>query len=231
MSDKPTMSYPDFEISPSEIEGTDPPTTEMPVEGPPPEGVAFDDPDSEWIVEDHGKSVRLRIPTAVLVVLLIAACGFWGGASLQKHHTKSTVASGSAAARAAFATGAAGRTGAFGAGAFGAAGGGTAGAAAPATSGLVTEVQGSTVYVTDQSGALVKVAVGPTTTVTRTSNSTDGGLQTGDTVTVRGTKGADGTVTATAIIATAMGVQAPTGAGGGTGFGRAPTAAGSTPGG
>jgi hypothetical protein len=236
--DRPTMPYQDLEISSSEIEGGDPRTTEMPAGGPPPDGVAFDDPDSEWIVEDQRKDVRLRIPTAVLVVLLIAACGFWGGAALQKHHSKSTTVGATASARAAFASGATGRTGFAGAGATNPAGAGAAtgaGATGAATSGLVTDVQGSTVYVTDQTGALIKVAVGATTTITRTSNSTDGGLQTGDTVVVRGAKAADGTVTATAIVATAKGVQGlssgQTGAGGGTGFGRAPGGGGTATGG
>ena len=122
--------------------------------------MAFDDPDSEWIIEDQHKDVRLRIPTAVLVVLLIAAVGFWGGAALQKHHGSTGAVAGSASARAAFANAASGRTG-FGSQAAGGFSGtaGAATAAGAATTGLVTEVQGNTVYVTDDTGALVKVTV------------------------------------------------------------------------
>ncbi len=75
---------------------------------------------------------------------------------------------------------------------------------------------------TDAAGNLVKVAVGPTATVTRTAKSSLTGLQTGDTVVVQGTTGAGGTVTATSVRATAQGVSAGTGAraagGGGGGF-------------
>jgi hypothetical protein len=205
------------DVDGAHLDANGPPTTDWETVEVPPTGVAFDDPDSEWLIEDNHKELRLRVPTAVLLVLLLAASGFWGGAALQKHHTKTTAATGAAATRAAFAGAAGARTGFGGAGATGGTGTGTGtGAAAAATSGLVTEVEGNVVYVTDTTGALVKVITSPTTTITRTSNNLADGLQTGDTVIVRGTKAADGSVTATALIATAAGVQgvATGGAGG-----------------
>jgi hypothetical protein len=207
MSDHPTLPYPDFEVPAPDVDGDRLPSAGGVAGDAPPEPVAFDDPDSEWMIEDQHKDVRLRIPTAVLVVLLIAAVGFWGGAALQKHHGSTGAVAGSASARAAFAN-ASGRSG-FGAQAAGGFSGtaGAATAAGAATTGLVTEVQGNTVYVTDDTGALVKVTVNASSSIRRTSSGLDGGLQTGDTVIVRGAKAADGTITATSIIATAKGAQ------------------------
>jgi hypothetical protein len=225
MHDQPSGAT---DIGGPHLDGNVPPNPEWETVEAPPAGVEFDDPDSEWLIEDNHKELRLRIPTAVLLVLLLAASGFWGGAALQKHHAKTTAATGAAATRAAFAGAAAARGGFGGTGATGGTGTGTAGGAATAaTSGLVTEVQGNIVYVTDTTGALVKVTTSPTTTITRSSHNLADGLQTGDTVTVRGTKAADGSVTATAIIATAQGVQGLA-TGGAGGFSRTGGAGGGT---
>ena len=153
-----------------------------------------------------------EIPTAILIALVVAAGAFWGGAEVQKHDgSRTATATGAAFARrgASLAGGAAGATG------FGGTAGGTA-TSANTTEGTVTEVTGSTLYLTDANGALVKVAIAPTTTVTRTGvgSTGGGGLQLGDTAIVRGTKGSDGTWAATSIIATAKGVSATSGFGG-----------------
>jgi tripartite-type tricarboxylate transporter receptor subunit TctC len=71
--------------------------------------------------------------------------------------------------------------------------------------------------ISDSSGNIVKITVGPSATVTRTAKSSVSGLQVGDTVTVTGSSGAGGTINATAVRATAQGTTA--GGGGFPGFG------------
>src|SRR5438874_611905 len=104
---------------------------------------------------------RLPLLTTLLTLGAIVAAAFVGGVEIQKHFGTATAAAsttGAAGARAgAFARagrsgfaggGAAGATG--GAGATGAAGGaGAAGGTGSFTSGLVTLIKGSTLYVTD----------------------------------------------------------------------------------
>jgi hypothetical protein len=95
-----------------------------------------------------------------------------------------------------------------------------AGALGGATTGTVTEVSGNTLYVTNASGDLVKVTVGPSATVDRNAPSSLGSLQVGDTVVVEGTKASNGSVSATSVSATAAGVTSPfsrLGAGAGSG--------------
>lgn len=174
--------------------------------------------DEDWMAVRAPRGVRLRVPTLVLLALLVAAGAFWGGAVVQRHQGSTSSAS-SLASRL--------RAGgfAFGGGGTGAGTGGFGGATtvAPAAEGTVTDVQGPTVYLTNAAGDLVKVIIGATTTVSRTGIGAPGALQIGDTAIVRGTAGSDGTVAATSITATASGVSATAGTGsglaGGPGFG------------
>jgi hypothetical protein len=144
----------------------------------------------------------MSVPTVALCGLLIAAGGIWGGAALQRSHGTSSGSSAAASSLASLFRGRSGTTGGLFSG-----GGGLGGA----TTGTVTEVTGSTLYVTNASGALVKVTVGPSATVARNAKSSLGSLLVGDTVVVQGTKASDGSVTATSVSATASGVT--------TGFG------------
>ena len=172
-----------------------------------------EDSDDEWLTEvNTGRSFRVRAVTGALVVLVVLAGGFWGGVVAEKHHgsgsTSSALASRLAALRAG-ATGATG-TGTGGTGGFG-------GGAGAATTGTVIDVQGNVVDISDSSGNIVKVTIGPSTTVTRTAKSDAAGLQVGDTIVVTGASGSGGTVNATAVRATAQGVTAG-GFGGRAGF-------------
>jgi hypothetical protein len=150
--------------------------------------------------------------------LAVLAGGFWGGVVAEKHHGTGSTASSTAASRfaAARSAGASGLGGRFA---------GLGGGATPATSGIVTGVVGNTLYVTNASGALVKVTVGSSATITRTGSTSLSGLKTGDTVIVSGSTGANGTVSATSVRATAQGTPTTgTGAFGGSssaGFGGA----------
>jgi hypothetical protein len=85
-----------------------------------------------------------------------------------------------------------GSTGSGGAG-FGGFGGGSA------TVGTVTLIKGSTLYVTDASGNTVKVQTSPASTVTKTVSGSIRTVLPGQTVTVLGTQGKNGTVTARSI--------------------------------
>ena len=189
---------------------------------PRPYAEPFDAPDDdEWLAVQPRRGLMVRIPTLVLALLVVAAGGFWGGAALQKHHSAgsstATTAALSRLASLARSGGFRGAGGLGGTGAFGSGGGAAAPTGAVATSGLVSDVSGDTVYVTDSSGNLVRVDVTTSTVVIRTAHSLSSGLQTGDTVTVRGSKAANGSIDATSIVATAPGVSTAGGAGGGIG--------------
>jgi len=180
-----------------------------------------DDPDDEWSSTQTRSGLRLGVPTAILLALVVLAGGFWGGAVAEKHHasgSSSSSALSALATRFAAARGAAGGSGASGlGGATGFSGASGFAGASSAASGIVTAVEGNILYVTTSTGSLVKVEVGPSVPVTRTAKSSLGGLQTGDTVVVQGTKASNGNVTATSVRATGQGVTTGTGAGGGGG--------------
>lgn len=199
------------------VTGVEPVTEEVPVttsprhvatSGPLGEsGGTPGDDDEEWPVRGPRKGIRMPIPTVLLFAALIAAGGLWGGAALQRSHG-STAASSATSPFAAL-----GRAGATGASGLGG-----------ATTGTVTSVSGSTLYVTNSSGNLVKVTVGPSATVSRNAKSSLGALQVGDTVVVQGSKASDGTVSATSVSATGAGVSSGfpgfgSGASGGAGSG------------
>jgi hypothetical protein len=64
-------------------------------------------------------------------------------------------------------------------------------------------------------GALVKVTLGPSTSITRNAKSTPIDLRPGDTVVVQGATAADGNVSAASVSATAPGVSSAGAFGGG----------------
>lgn len=172
--------------------------------------------DDSWPARPRRTGLRMRLPTAVLGLLVVAAGAFWGGAAVQK--ASGTGSTGAAASRLRSLFASAGGASSF----FGRGSGGTAGAGglAPAATGTLTAVVGNTLYLTSSSGALVKVQMSPSTTVTRTAKATSKSLQPGDTIVVRGTTASSGAVTATSVTASAKGVTPAGGAGfGGLGGG------------
>jgi len=178
--------------------------------------------DEEWVSETtHG--IRLGLPAAGLLALVLVAGGFWGGAELQKSQggsSTSALAGVAARFRSAAGTGATGAAGSRFAGLFG---GSTA-----ATAGTISVVNGNTLYVNDTStGSIVKVTVTKSTTITRNADAATDDLRPGDTVTVQGATGSSGAVTATSVSATAPGVSSGFG-GFPTGLGAAGTGTGST---
>lgn len=193
-----------------------------PLDGP--EWLAGDDggdADEEWVSQTtHG--IRLGVPVAALLAVVLVAGGFWGGAELQKNHsggTTSALASVAARFRSTAGAGATGATGSTGSTASRFGGGGFASSAAAA--GTISVVDGDTLYVDDTStGSIVKVTLTKSTTITRNADATAIDLRPGDTVTVQGATGNSGTVTATSVTATAPGVS--------SGFGGFGGAAGAT---
>ena len=157
--------------------------------------------------------------TVVFAALVIAGAGFVAGIQMQKHNEPA--ATGLPAGLAAFANarngalnggagafaGAVGNRGAN-AGATGATGangptGGAAGATpAPAsngTTGQIKLVDGSNIYITTSDGSTVKVTTTPTSKVTKSVAGAVGDLKAGDTITVQGAAGTDGTIAASSI--------------------------------
>jgi len=148
---------------------------------------------------------RLGASTVGLLVLLLLAAGFVGGALVQKHEGTSTVATG----RAGRLAGAGGFARGEGAAGFGGAAGGVAGAApaadAPVVVGTVVSVTGDTLIVKNLGGVTITVHLGSGVTVTRSSTEDASHLTADTTVSVAGTTGADGSVTATGITARSAG--------------------------
>ncbi len=132
---------------------------------------------------------RLVTPlTAVLAFALVAVLGFIGGVQVQKSQGTPTTGGG--------------------AGAAGFARGGfqlpqTSQQQDDSTQGTVKNVNGSSLYVTDQSGTVVHVKTGSNTKVTRTAVSSAKEIHPGDSVVVQGSKASSGTVKATSVTATA----------------------------
>jgi hypothetical protein len=166
--------------------------------------------------------------TRLLLFALIGVIGFGGGVLAQKSHDTGLTSSagGATAFRPRSGTAGSATGGGFGAGGFGPGGpggfgngqagqqagqganagaggngaggnGGSAGSEAlPVVVGTVTDVAAGRITVTNFGGKAVPVAIGPTTTITLTGTTS---LTKGLSASVIGTKGADGTVTATAI--------------------------------
>jgi hypothetical protein len=175
-----------------------------------PDDVSLEGESDEWPVRGPAKGIRLTLPTAAIVLVLLVAAGFWGGAVVEKSRRSSsgTAVAGFAARFRSTQTGSG--TGSAGAGSF-AAGGfpGFGGASSSAATGTVSVVDGKTLYILTASGSLVKVTLGASTTITRSAPTAADGLRPGDTVVVQGTTAKKtGNVTATSITATAPSTSA-----------------------
>jgi hypothetical protein len=131
----------------------------------------------------------------------LVVAGFLGGVQVQKNYgTAATTTTAPGAGRAGFAGNAA-ANGYFGgqAGTGTGAAGATGTAAAAATTGKVKLVDGTTVYVETSTGDVVTVKTGAQTQVKTSTTTTLKNLAAGDTVTIQGATGSDGTVTATTV--------------------------------
>jgi hypothetical protein len=157
----------------------------------------------------------MRSLTIGLGLLIFGLGGFYGGAKFEAGKVPATPSlTGANAAAAAGGTGAAGRGTATGGAATGGAGalGGGGGFGGRGTFGQVTAINGDTLTLQDAQGNQIKVQLQPNTTVTKTVQGAKSDLATGNTVTVVGQRGSDGTVSATTITI----IPAGSGPGGGT---------------
>jgi hypothetical protein len=149
----------------------------------------FDELDDEsWLASSHPKGLRVRLPLAALTLGLVLALGLWGGAELQASQNP-------AAATAAAPAGGAGRGG----GGLGGGANANAGGAGGALTGTVASVQGSTIQLTMANGTTVTVTLLPSTAVTRTAAAAPTDITAGETITVRGQTGSNGSTTAQTV--------------------------------
>jgi hypothetical protein len=148
--------------------------------------------------------------TVVLGAFALLVGGFVGGLQVQQHWgTAAGASAGGNRAAGGFAGGQT-RTGNAGGG-YGNAGGGfpgggaaptaAASAAAAATTGTVKLVDGNTIYVQTANGDLVTVKTDAKTSVATANKGKLSDVKAGQSVTVQGAAGADGTVTATSVTA------------------------------
>jgi hypothetical protein len=159
-----------------------------------------------------GPEARRRLPwiTGLLALAVVGAAAFWGGVLVQKHHDRNLV--GTTTSAAAGATG--GRTRGGGFGSFTGAGGGGGGA----TVGQVKLVDGSTIYVTDNSGNTVTIKTTDSSTFTKQTAVGLNAVAPGDTVIIRGATQSDGSISAATVTDNGPGATAgPRFGGGGSG--------------
>lgn len=178
-------------------------------EGHEPLGLEAEDLDDP---EQLPRRPRQRLLTPIPVALMLAlmtAVGFIGGVLVEKGESasSSTGASALSALRGGLGRGS-GRSGTGGAGAGGAGGsaaaflGGTGvagGSRTVGTVGTVAFVDGSTLYVTNTQGTTLKVTTAPGATITKTVNTSLKSIHPGEAVTITGSAGANGALSAEAI--------------------------------
>jgi hypothetical protein len=158
---------------------------------------------------------RLLTPlTGALLGVLLVGCGFLAGVLVEKGQVGGTTAASPFAARGAGARAGGGGGGGGGGGAGGGAAGALGGQGGAATVGQVSTVRGRTLYVQDTQGNTIKVGLPTGANVIRTTTSRVGAIHPGDTVIVQGSQGANGTVNASSVRATAAGAAATAGGGG-----------------
>ncbi|MFE3579707.1 hypothetical protein [Streptomyces vinaceus] len=188
-----------------------------------PEGILAEPPDTRDISAELAAPPRPRLPWLTLVLSggVVAGLAFTGGVLVEKGQLQGSPGAGSAGRNFAAGAGGQARTGPAQGGAgtgqsggrqgFGAAAGGP-GAGGGVTTGTVKLVDGTTLYVTDAQGNVVKVTTDTHTEITQAKTGKVSDLQPGQTVTVRGSQTADGDVAATTV---AQGGAGGFGAGGG----------------
>ncbi|MFI5671713.1 DUF5666 domain-containing protein [Streptomyces sp. NPDC051704] len=188
--------------------------------GADPEGILAEPPDTRDISAELAAPPRPRLPWLTLVLSggVVAGLAFTGGVLVEKSHVQASPGAGSAGRNFAAGAGGQGRTGSAQGGAgptgqgrtgsgtgqsggrqgFGSAPGGP-GAGAGVTTGTVKLVDGTTLYVTDAQGNVVKVTTDTRTQITQAKSGKVSDLQPGQTVTVRGSQNPAGDLAATTV--------------------------------
>ncbi|MFF1477144.1 hypothetical protein ACFVYD_06140 [Streptomyces sp. NPDC058301] len=194
-----------------------PTQTGTPTETGAPEDILAEPPDARDISAELNAPPRPRLPWLTLLLSggLVAGLAFTAGALVEKNQnpgsSSATQRTPSAAGarggsaqggqRQGFGTGQGGQRPGFGSGQGGQRqGDGTGpGAVGGLTIGTVKLVDGTTIYVTDTQGNVVKVTTVGSTQVTEAKSGKVSDLQPGQTVTVRGSQNASGDVAATTV--------------------------------
>jgi hypothetical protein len=206
-----------------------------------PETLAYEpieDEQDQWSEEPDELELPARprrrlltpIPLALLGVLLIAG-GFIAGVQVQKGQTSTGSTGGVPAGLASRFAALGGGTSSTSKTPTGAAAGGFPGAGTGAgrpTSGTVAYLAGNTLYVTNSEGNTVKVKTSPSTSVSKTVKTKLKGIYPGETVTVIGATGSNGTVSAESISVGSSGTGLAALLGGGTTSGSSSSSSGSS---
>ena len=161
------------------------------------------DVDQDWTTTGPKKGIRLRLPAIAAIVAAVALLGMGAGATLKDRSAASTAGTSSGVAAAQRGTGAGGFAG------------------GRPTTGTVTKVDGTTIQLTDSSGAVVTVTVPGGATITADKAGALSDITVGSTIAVVGTT-ANGTTTAQAVTINPTGIGA--GGPGAPGAGTAPSA-------
>ncbi|MGA8355056.1 MAG: hypothetical protein WB698_12910 [Solirubrobacteraceae bacterium] len=158
----------------------------------------------QWLGDSQELPLRPRrrlltpLPLALVAALLIA-CGFIGGALVEKAQTSPGSSAGSSSSFSALRSALGGASGTRGAGASTSANSFLSRIGGGATIGQVAYVHGGTLYVTNAEGNTVKVSTSEASTVSKTVKGTVGQIHPGETVTVIGEKGTGGAIVARSI--------------------------------
>ncbi len=171
-------------------------TSDVSPYGPGGAGVLPGEPEDEW--DEIPITPRSRMPRLTRLLLLgaVAAMAFGGGVLANREWGSKSASSSSAAGRnaAGFLSRLRGTSGSGGS-----ASGAGALAGAGVTAGQIAYVKGSTIFVTDTSGNIVKVTLPAGLPITKSVATTAEALRPGQTVVVRGRQGSDGSVQATSV--------------------------------
>lgn len=161
----------------------------------------------QWLEEPDELPRRPRrrlltpLPLSLLAALLVAL-GFIGGVLVEKGQGPSSSSGASAATGSSLASRFRALAGARGGASTEAAGAGAAGARGGFTKptvGTVSYLEGNTLYVTNAEGNTVKVTTSPATGVSKSVKTTVPGIRPGETVSITGSSGTNGAISAESI--------------------------------
>jgi Domain of unknown function (DUF5666) len=176
--------------------------------------VPYDSHEQDWDRTEQQPSMSPGRPrrrffnrrSAALAAVITCAAGFYAGIRVEKGQLASTASAattsatgGAAGARTGAAAGGSAATGSGAAGGFPGAARFGGGAGGNASLGTISSVNGSTIYLTDTTGNTVKVALSPSTKLTKSLSVSKGALHPGDSVVIQGVKNSSGTVVATSV--------------------------------
>ena len=178
---------------------SDQPTTELAHDA-----LTSNDADDVYHEQLPGRPLRKPLGrlSYLLLAALVAAGTFYAGVRVEKAHAARSTSGLPSSIASLFARGGpSGLSGGSGAGGATAAPSAIFGGSASGggTTGTIKLVDGSNVYIQQADGTIIRALTTPSSKITVTSTGTLTQLHPGDTVTVTGTSGSNGTISATAI--------------------------------